>query len=81
MICALAQGPSPLGGGNVVFILYIFDVILTHILNVILMHVLDVLIRIHTLDVLLLLLLLLLLLATMVIAPLFWELHCCNNSA
>ena len=70
------QGACPLGERkNHVFILYILDVILMHILDVILMHILDVLIRMHILDVLLLLL------ATTVIAPLFWELHRCNNGA
>ena len=56
MIFALAQGASPWGEDNVVFILYILDAILMHILDGILMHVLHVLIRMHILDVLLLLL-------------------------
>ena len=62
------RGQAPWGEENVVFILYILDVILMHILDGILMHMLDVLIRMHILDVLLLLLL-----ATTVIAPMFWE--------
>ena len=61
------RGQAPWGEENLVFILYILDVILMHILDVILMHILDVLIRMHILDVLLLLL------ATTVIALLFWE--------
>ena len=76
MIFALAQGASPLGEGKCyIYFVYILDVILMHILDVILMHILYVLIRMHILDVLLLLL------ATTVIAPLFWELHRCNNGA
>ena len=43
MMLALAQGASPLEEENVVFILYIFDVILMHVLDGILMHILDAL--------------------------------------
>ena len=69
------RGQAPWGEENLVFILYILDVILMHILDVILMHILDVLIRMHILDVLLLLL------ATTVIAPLFWEFQPQSNNA
>ena len=77
MIFALAQGASPLGDENIGFILYMLDAVLMHILDVILMHGLHVIIRVHVLDVLLLLLLL----ATVVMVPLFWELHFCNDFA
>ena len=72
MIVALARGQAPWGKENVVFILYVLDVILMHISDVILMHILDVLILMQILDVLL---------ATTVIAPLCWELHRCNIGA